>query len=112
MTDGEARIVVALEEIVRANLDLLQPGTTVEQAYIFRVTRSAELELDELGVDDLLDEVSRATAQRGQGAAVRLEVERGMPPVLRALLLEDLRRERAGDDTLVRHRRRGGGWAD
>ena len=41
---------------------------------------SAELELDELRADDLLDEVSRATAQRGQGAAVRLEVERGMPP--------------------------------
>ncbi len=97
---GEERIVVALEEIVRANLDLLHPGTTVEQAYIFRVTRSAELELDELRADDLLDEVSRAAAQRGQGAAVRLEVERGMPPVLRALLIEDLRRERVGDDTL------------
>ena len=94
------RVVVALEEIVRANLDLLHPGTTVEQAYIFRVTRSAELELDELRADDLLVEVSRAAAQRGQGAAVRLEVERGMPPVLRALLLEDLRRERVGDDTL------------
>jgi polyphosphate kinase len=94
------RIAVALEEIVRANLDLLHPGTTLEQAYVFRVTRSAELELDELRADDLLDEVSRATAQRGQGAAVRLEVERGMPPVLRALLLEDLRREQAGDDAL------------
>jgi polyphosphate kinase len=92
------RVVVALEEIVRANLDLLHPGTTVEQAYLFRVTRTAELELDELRADDLIDEVSRAAAQRGQGAAVRLEVERGMPPVLRALLLEDLRRERNGDE--------------
>jgi len=95
---SDGHVVVALEEIVRANLDLLHPGTTLEQAYIFRVTRSAELELDEQNADDLLDEVSRAAAQRGQGVAVRLEVERGMPPVLRALLLEDLRRERADDE--------------
>src|SRR5512133_810568 len=64
---GQQRTIVALEEIVRANLDLLHPGTTLEQAYVFRVTRTAELELDELHADDLLDEVSRATAQRGQG---------------------------------------------
>jgi polyphosphate kinase len=57
------------------------------------VTRSAELELDEQGTDDLLDVVARATSGRGYGAAVRLEVERSMPPILRALLLEDLRRE-------------------
>ena len=97
----QRRTVVPLEEIVRANLDLLHPGTILEQAYIFRVTRSGELELDELHTDDLLAEVSRATAQRDQGAAVRLEVERGMPPVLRALLLEDLRRERHGEAPYV-----------
>jgi polyphosphate kinase len=85
--------IVALEEIVRGNLDLLYPDVGVEQSHLFRVTRSAELELDELAADDLLDEVSRATAARGQGAAVRVEVERGMPPMLRALLLEDVRRE-------------------
>ena len=65
---------------MRANLDLLYPDPTLEQAFVFRVTRSAELELDERGADDLLDEVARAAAQRGQGVAVRLEVERGMPP--------------------------------
>jgi polyphosphate kinase len=85
-----------LEELVRGNLDLLYPDAEVEEARVFRMTRSAELELDELRADDLLDEVSRATARRGQGGAVRIEVERGMPPTLRALLLEAVRRE-AGD---------------
>lgn len=96
---GERRVVVPVEEIVRANLDLLYQDADIEQAYLFRVTRSAELELDELHADDLLDEVTRATAQRGHGAAVRVEVERGMPPVLRALLLEDLRRERGARES-------------
>jgi MFS family permease len=43
----------------------------------------ARLELDEAHADDLLDAVARAAAQRGDGSAVRIEVERAMPPVLR-----------------------------
>ena len=93
--DGAERAVVPVEEIIRGNLDTLYPEMTVEHAYMFRVTRSAELELDEEHADDLLVEVARASATRGQGAAVRLEVERGMPAILRALLLENVRREQA-----------------
>ena len=93
--DGAERVVVPVEEIIRGNLDTLYPEMNVEYAYLFRVTRSAELELDEEHADDLLTEVARASATRGQGAAVRLEVERGMPAILRALLLENVRREQA-----------------
>jgi polyphosphate kinase len=93
--EGAERVIVAAEEIIRGNLDTLYPDMTVEHAFLFRVTRSGELELDEEHADDLLDEVARATATRGQGSAVRLEVERGMPAILRALLLENVRREQA-----------------
>lgn len=100
--EGGSRTLVPVEEIVRANLDLLYPDATIEQAFVFRVTRSAELELDEVHADDLLDAVAQASAQRGDGSAVRIEVERAMPPVLRALLLEDLRRERgAADEPII-----------
>jgi polyphosphate kinase len=97
--NGEERVYVALEEVVQANLGALYPDATLEQAFVFRVTRSAELELDESRSDDLLDEVARATAARGHGLAVRLEVERGMPGILRALLLEDLRRDQPAAET-------------
>jgi polyphosphate kinase len=73
----------------------LYPDATVEHAHAFRVTRSAEIELDEEHADDLLEEVERATTSRGQGIAVRVEVERGMPAIVRALLLENVRREQA-----------------
>jgi polyphosphate kinase len=93
-------VFVALEDVVRGNLaSIYPPDIQIEQSFVFRVTRTAELELDEANADDLLDEVVRATAERGQGTVVRVEVERGMPPVLRALLLEDVRREHAGADT-------------
>src|ERR1043166_4665851 len=39
--------VIRVEELVRANLDLLYPSSVVEQAYAFRVTRGADLDLDE-----------------------------------------------------------------
>ena len=91
--DEASRVFVSLEEIVHANFGALYPEATLEQAFVFRVTRSAELALDEAGADDLLVEVARATTARGLGMAVRLEVERSMPGILRALLLEDLRRE-------------------
>jgi len=99
--DRDARVFVSLEELVQGNLEALYPDSTLEQAFVFRVTRSAELELDEAGADDLLDEVARAAAQRGSGVAVRLEVDRGMPGILRALLLEDLRREQPSGDALL-----------
>jgi polyphosphate kinase len=99
--DDEPGAVIALEELVRANLVLLYPESVVEEAFVFRVTRSAELDLDESGADDLLDEVERAAAQRGQGMAVRLEVERSMPGIVRALLLENLRRELRSDDVAI-----------
>jgi polyphosphate kinase len=91
----DERTIVPIEEVIRGNLGLLYPDTTVEHAYAFRVTRSAEIELDEEHADDLLEEVARATTARGQGIAVRVEVERGMPAIVRALLLENVRREQA-----------------
>jgi polyphosphate kinase len=99
--DPDARVFVSLEEVVQGNLEAMYPDSTLEQAFVFRVTRTAELELDEAGADDLLDEVARAAGQRGFGVAVRLEVDRGMPGILRALLLEDLRREQVAAETTL-----------
>jgi len=91
----DQRSIVPIEEVIRGNLGALYPDATVEHAHAFRVTRSAEIELDEEHADDLLEEVERATTSRGQGIAVRVEVERGMPAIVRALLLENVRREQA-----------------
>jgi len=88
--------VIAIEELVRANLDLLYPSSVIEQAYAFRVTRGADLEIDEDIAPSLLHAVEDASRKRFEQPVVRIEVERAMPSVLRDVVLRELRREHGG----------------
>ena len=56
--------VIPIEELVRANLDLLYPSSVVEQSYAFRVTRGADLEIDEDRSASLLHSVEEASRKR------------------------------------------------
>jgi len=93
---GRALAVIPVEEVLRANVDLLYPNARVDGAHLFRVTRAGDLELDERSADDLLTAVSDATERRPYNSAVRVEVERSMPRAVGELVLENLRREAAG----------------
>jgi polyphosphate kinase len=88
--------VIRVEELVRANLDLLYPSSVVEQAYAFRVTRGADLDLDEDQAPSLLKAVEEASKRRFDQPVVRVEVEKAMPAVLRDVVLRELRRENGG----------------
>jgi polyphosphate kinase len=91
-----SRLVMTIEELIRANLDLLYPTSVIEQAYAFRVTRGTDLDLQEERTDNLLDEIERATRRRFDQPVVRVEVEQAMPAVLRDVVLRQLRREQGG----------------
>ncbi|HEV2749074.1 MAG TPA: polyphosphate kinase 1 [Gemmatimonadales bacterium] len=84
---------VALEEIIRANLRPVYSGRIVDAAYAFRVTRGADLELDEQHASSLMQIIEEETKRRPYGAAVRVEVERDMPQAVRELLLRELQFE-------------------
>ena len=90
---GRGFAVVPMERVIRANLDLLYPNARAESAYLFRVTRAGDLNLDEDGADDLLEAVAEATGHRPFNPAIRVEVERDMPQFVRELVLQSLRRE-------------------
>jgi len=90
---GQAFHFIQIEEVIRANLDLLYPDAFIDSAYVFRVTRGGDLLLDEDSASDLLDAVTEAASRRPRNPAVRVEVERGTPGFVRELLLENLRRE-------------------
>jgi polyphosphate kinase len=86
---GERRFIL-LEDLIAHHLDGLFPGMHVRDAYLFRVTRDADLDLQEDEADDLLREIESELQRRRFGEPVRLELERGMPEYLRDFLCKAL----------------------
>ena len=71
---------IFLENIIADNLDLLFPGLEIIAAYPFRVTRDADIEIEEDEADDLLSAVEQSISKRWIGAPVRIEVSEEMVP--------------------------------
>jgi len=88
MPDGER--FVALEQVIAAHLASLFPGMQIESHHAFRVTRNADLTLEEEEADDLLVAVEMELRRRRFGRAVRLEVDASMTDEVRALLAREL----------------------
>lgn len=97
--EGCERCLVWLDQIIAANIGSLFPGMTIQGVYPFRVTRDADIEIQEDEADDLRTSVDlRSTVERSIqdrrfGNAVRLEVAHEMPGDVRDLLLENLKLE-------------------
>jgi polyphosphate kinase len=87
--EGKRRFVT-LEEVIAHNLDALFPGMEIRASYCFRVTRDADLDLQEDEADDLLRAIESELRRRRFGEPVRLEVEASMPKHLSDMLLEAL----------------------
>ena len=81
---------VWLEQLILANLGTLFPGTRIVDAYPFRVTRDAEVEIQELESDDLLETIEEAVWQRRFRHIVRLEINRELPPSVLTILAKEL----------------------
>ncbi len=80
------RTYMLLEQIIAANLDVLFPGMEILEHHLFRVTRNADLAIEEDEADDLLLAIQEELRRRRFGEVVRLEVERSMPAETRAIL--------------------------
>jgi polyphosphate kinase len=81
---------VLIDQVIEANLDALFLGMEIHETHLFRVTRNADLAIEEDEADDLLMAIEEELRRRRFGEAVRLEVERSMPPTTRRLLLHGL----------------------
>ena len=87
--DG-SRAYIFLSHVVGHYLGDIFPGTQLLGYWDFRVTRNSELYIDEEDMDNLLKAVEDELHNRRKGAAVRLEIELGCPPAIRAQLLNFL----------------------
>ncbi|HEY9735549.1 MAG TPA: polyphosphate kinase 1 [Trichocoleus sp.] len=84
-------IGVPLEQVIAHNLDFLFPGMVVQAHYLFRITRNADLAVEEDEADDLMLAIEQELRKRRLGgSAVRMEIHSQTPPPIRAMLLEEL----------------------
>jgi polyphosphate kinase len=89
LTSKGTTAFVFLEDVVRANLARLFPGTTVKGAYLFRVIRDADLVIQEDEADDLLESIDQGLRQSRHGALALLAVESGVPRRVLDILIEN-----------------------
>ncbi len=95
----ETNSFVPLEAVIAGNLRMLFPGMKVLEHHLFRVTRNADIELDEEDADDLLALVNEELRQRRLAQVVRFEIPSGMSDEMKSILLEGT--ETAAEDVYV-----------
>jgi polyphosphate kinase len=81
---------VLLDQVIEANLDELFQGMKIVETHLFRVTRDADIAIEEDEADDLLLAIEEEVRRRRFGEAVRLEVERSMPETTRRILMKGI----------------------
>jgi polyphosphate kinase len=82
---------VPLEQVIALHLAALFPGMEIASHHFFRVTRDADLDVDDDETEDLMAAVQAELVRKGRkGRAVRLEVDPDMSPDVLFLLLREL----------------------
>ncbi len=87
---GDTKRLIATEHVIIANLHELFHGMEVINNYMFRLTRNADLEIEEDDSDDLLASMEQELLRRKFGPPVRLEVDRDMESELLSTLMDEL----------------------
>lgn len=90
-SQGKKRRFLLLEDILRLHCGDLFRGYRIHDIVPFRITRNADLFIDEEEAEDLLVEVEKSLRQRKRGEAVRLEIARYHNRVIKPFLLEALK---------------------
>lgn len=81
---------VWIEQVIEANLAPLFPGLDVVSAHPFRVVRDADIEIQEIEADDLLETMQQGIRRRKFGSVVKVAILESMPAGVRDVLLENL----------------------
>lgn len=82
---------VPLEQAIAHNLESLFPGMNIQEYHPFRITRDADLALEEDEADDLLLAIEQELRKRRIGGnPVRIEIQSQTPAPIRTRLLQDL----------------------
>ena len=87
--DDESVRFLPMEELIAAFLPMLFPGMEIVEQHAFRITRNADMDVEDRD-EDLLQALERELARRRFGPPVRLEVADDMTEHMLGLLLREL----------------------
>lgn len=82
--------LLLLESLIQENIGELFPGLEILSSHPFRITRDADIEIQEDEASDLLATIEQEVRRRKFGAVVRLEVAPKTPKRVRKLLMRQL----------------------
>jgi polyphosphate kinase len=89
-SSGNKRQFILLEEIIKMKLKKIFVGYHILAKSNYRVTRNADLSINEEGAEDLLEVIEESLRQRKWGVAIRLEIEKGADSRILNRLLSEL----------------------
>ncbi|MEP7136296.1 MAG: polyphosphate kinase 1 [Chloroflexota bacterium] len=81
---------VWLEQVITANIAVLFPGMEVVDVHPFRIVRDADMEIQQIEADDLLQTMHKGIHNREFGAVIQVAICKTMPQDVRNLLCENL----------------------
>lgn len=79
--------IILMEDLINQHLGMLFPGLDVLNASTFRITRNADVEIEEDEAHDLLEAVEDYVEKRSFGEVIRLEIKTGMPSEMYKFLM-------------------------
>ena len=88
-SDNEKKEFILLEDVIKMHMAILFNGYEILDMACYRITRNADLEIDEDGAEDLLEEIEQSIKKRKWGNAVRLEYEKSTSKEIIDYILEE-----------------------
>src|SRR5690606_36051469 len=94
-TLNEQRYVIFIDDIIKENLHHIFPHKSVIDAYSFKVTRDAELDLQDEFTGDIAQEIETLLRVRDYGMATRFLYAPNIPENIQEELIKHLQLEHA-----------------
>ena len=77
---GRYHYLMYIEDIIKANLDVIFPGFDIESSYCIKISRDADIMIDDnANTQEIIEQVKTKVKQRKIGAVCRFVYDRAMP---------------------------------
>lgn len=80
---GDDNYIVFLDDVIRENLEEVFPGYTIHGAYSVKLTRDAEMSVEDEFTGDIAEKIEKQLEKRDAGHATRMLFDKAMPAEVR-----------------------------